>query len=205
MLEISQTLLNTTFGLKKDAYDKAVKTLIDEQFLVKKSHQHYDFIEYPEEHKRTPINSKSGQSPLLNVGSNHNQKSGKPTFKSGDCPQDNNTHNIPRITHNNSVTREQSSDTGGQFNSDTEEAIYWPMFNTGFTDMPTKRNHILTIRQLLSEGYNPSDIWDAITAVSKLANRTENPIEDALSFLYVKVGRDVNGWGYDDTLKYRGE
>ena len=81
-LEISRRIFNAAFGMSKDAYEKAVQTLIDEKFLVQLPDgykNHYVFYEYPSEHK-------SGESPLLKAGKAHFKKPEKPTFKSGESP-----------------------------------------------------------------------------------------------------------------------
>ena len=72
---------------------------------------------------------------------------------------------------------------------------------SGFMDMPTKHKHLLTIRQLLSDGRSPDAIKKAIGSIAHKAGRKENPIEDALSYLVTQVGRDEDGWGWDDYMK----
>lgn len=174
-LEISGKLLKTAFGMSKDAYDKAIKTLVEEKFLVQKPDgykNHYVFYEYPEEHK-------CGESPLLNVGKTHIKKLGIPTFKCGESPQSN---RLSTIANKNTIkdhkkTTEENIDNVivvNQSSISPEQAQQQPSnsFSEKYEDMIRK------LKEEFSE--------EIVNEAERRALENSTPGNDKRSYAYLK-------------------
>ena len=107
-MPISNRAFSERYGISKDGFDTGIKILIEQGFMVRSQGNRYDFFEYPDDHK-----SKSGESPLLNVGKAHCEMWEKPTFKSGVSPQDNRTGYIIRDMNREYIQR-KSAEEGTQ-------------------------------------------------------------------------------------------
>ncbi len=196
VLEISHKLLEECFGMKKRAYDLAIRSLIENEFLVKKSRQHYDFIEYPEAHKTF----KSANMAQLKVPDQHIQKRHNSTFKSANMAQDNNIRQ-DNIRYKDNTTSAQSDGQAIVLSSSTEEyqpseaekRIFAHMEKIGFTMLPTEHVHQYSIRQWLNDGADPEHIISAISETMQRAGDPQKaPIEDALSYLNARLAYERN-------------
>ena len=67
-LALSNEAVNQSFGLTKDAYDTAVRLLLDGGFLVQRNGNVYDFIEYPAADKEA---AKEASSHFSKIASSH--------------------------------------------------------------------------------------------------------------------------------------
>ena len=197
ILEISHKLLEECFGMKKRSYDLAIRSLIEDEFLVKKSRQHYDFIEYPEAHK----SSKSADTAHLKVPDKHIQKCHNSTFKSANMAQDN---NIRQDKDRIGIERTRDHSAGMiKAETDEERDILAHMHESGFCDLPSSGTPLLTVHQLLAEDHDPEDIKEEISAVvERSKDKDREPIRDALAYLVTRLNRKENGWSYEDNEEY---
>ena len=100
---------------------------------------------------------------------------------------------------NNKKEEEKEQVTRDQSSALIENGILSFMMKSGFLSLPTERKHLLTIRQLLSQGYDPDLIYDEIKAVvDRSKDRDQEPIHDALAYLVTRLERKENGWSYQD-------
>lgn len=139
-MPISNKAFNEMYGIGKDCFDSGIKFLIEQGFMIRNQGNQYDFFEYPEEHKAKSGESqllKSGKTPQPKVVKPHYEKWGKPTFKSGETPQDNNKRN--RNKDNTTTTRGTGScggcsdDSGKEIGNQEElDAILKAAADAGF-------------------------------------------------------------------------
>jgi len=100
---------------------------------------------------------------------------------------------------NNKKKEEEKECTRDQSSALIENGILSFMMKSGFLSLPTERNPLLTIRQLLSQGYDPDSIYDEIKAVvDRSQDHDQPPIRDALAYLVTRLDRKENGWTHQD-------
>lgn len=176
------------FGIKKDAYDRAVKQLIMSGYLIQAKGNLYFFYD-----KKLEITT-------FKSGENQHLLWEKPTSKSGQSPQDNNIRQ-DNIRYKDNTTSAQSdgqaivlsSSTEDYQPSEDERRILAHMAKTGFNMLPTEHVHQYSIRQWLNDGADPEHIISAISETMQRAGDPQKaPIEDALSYLNARLAYERN-------------
>ena len=170
-LRMGNAAFKMLYGITKDAYDRGIKILIEEGFLVPRDDKRiYDFYDYPAAHRNAAQTSNSGEKPLSKVGETHFQKSGNPTFNSGESPQDNTITDTERDikrdkenhgVHGVAINAKRNCDLALS-HSDILQRILEHLAAVGFVYNGNGHGGLSGwVRRLLKEGYSEQSIIDA--------------------------------------------